>query len=154
MSYPLSGGNSLRRTKAQQAAWYLGYLFLLVGALGFIPGITSNYDDLYFAGSTSEAALLGVFQVSILHNIIHLAYGILGLLMARTHNAARAYLIGGGTVYLLLFVYGVIVPHHSSANFVPVNTADNWLHLVLGAGMLGLGLVFGRSAAPGRSARA
>lgn len=65
---------------------------MLVGILGFIPGIRSNYDSLGFAGHGSAALLLGIFQVSVLHNIVH----------------------------------------DTPANFVPVNNADNWLHLILG----------------------
>ncbi|MCW3156805.1 DUF4383 domain-containing protein [Micropruina sonneratiae] len=43
-------------------------------------------------------------------------------------------------------VYGLVVPHDSAANFVPLNSADNWLHLLLAVGMTGLGVVFGRRA--------
>ena len=146
MSYP-TGGRSLRRTNAQRASWYFGLIFIVIGVLGFVPGITQNYEALYFAGNTSEAVLLGVFQVSILHNIVHLLFGFLGLIMARANNTARIFLIGGGIVYLLLWIYGLIVPHHSAGNFVPVNNADNWLHLILGIAMVGLGLLFGRSSA-------
>ncbi|MCC9197404.1 DUF4383 domain-containing protein [Arthrobacter sp. zg-Y820] len=153
MSYPTSG-RSLRRTNAQRASWYFGFIFIVIGVLGFVPGITSNYEALYFSGHTSEAVLLGVFQVSILHNIVHLLFGFLGLIMARTNSLARLYLLGGGAVYLLLFIYGLIVPHHSEANFVPLNTADNWLHLVLGVVMVGLGLLFGTRSAPGRTSPA
>ena len=153
MSYPASG-RSLRRTNAQRASWYFGLVFIVIGVLGFVPGITGNYEALYFSGYTSEAVLLGVFQVSILHNIVHLLFGFLGLIMARTHSLARIYLIGGGIVYLLLFIYGLIVPHHSESNFVPVNTADNWLHLILAVVMVGLGLIFGNRPATGRTSTA
>lgn len=44
----------------------------------------------------------------------------------------------------MLWVYGLIVADDGAANFVPVNSADNWLHLGLGVGMLLLGLVLGR----------
>ncbi|MEJ3748706.1 DUF4383 domain-containing protein [Actinomycetes bacterium KLBMP 9797] len=118
-----------------------GVVFLLVGVLGFIPGITTNYGDMTFAGHDSGAKLLGVFQVSILHNIVHLLFGVAGLLMARTASGARAYLVGGGAIYAVIWLYGLIVDHDSGANFVPVNTADNWLHLVLAAGMIALGLL-------------
>ncbi|BBX05141.1 hypothetical protein BST36_13685 [Mycolicibacterium moriokaense] len=120
-------------------------VFLAVGVLGFIPGITTNYDQLSFAGHQSEAALLGIFNVSILHNLVHLAFGIAGVALARTLNGARMFLIGGGIVYLVLFVYGLVIDHHSAANFVPVNDADNWLHLVLGVGMVALGAALGRT---------
>ena len=119
----------------------LGAVFLLVGVLGFIPGITTNYGAMNFAGHESGAMLLGVFQVSVLHNIVHLLFGIAGFLMARTVSGARLYLVGGGAIYLVLWLYGLLVGQDSAANFVPVNTADDWLHLILGLGMIALGLI-------------
>ncbi len=122
----------------------VGAVFLLVGILGFIPGVTTDYDTMEFASHHSEAKLLGVFQISILHNLVHLAFGVAGVAMARTASAARTFLLGGGAVYLVLWLYGLFVGHHSSANFVPLNTADNWLHFVLGIGMITLGVVLTR----------
>jgi hypothetical protein len=122
-------------------ATVVGATFLLVGVLGFVPGVTTNYDELTFADHHSMAKLLGIFQVSVLHNIVHLLFGIAGLALARKTRTAVAYLIGGGIVYALLFVYGVAIDHDSSANFVPVNDADNVLHLVLAIGMVALGVV-------------
>jgi len=132
------------RTNVQKAAAAVGIVFLLVGVLGFVPGITSNYGRLEFASANSEALLLGLFQVSILHNIVHLLFGVLGLVMARTASGARTYLVVGGIVYLVLFLYGLLVSQNSAANFVPLNTADDILHLLLGIGMLGLGLALTR----------
>lgn len=137
------------RSPVQLAALVVGLVFLLVGVLGFVPGITTNYDSLQFAGHHSDALLLGLFQVSILHNIVHLLFGVAGILLARTRNGARTYLIGGGIVYLLLWLYGMVINPESSANFVPLNTADNWLHLFLGIGMIALGYVLARQ--PGKS---
>jgi arginine exporter protein ArgO len=132
------------RTPVQQAALLVGAVFLLVGVLGFIPGVTTDYDTMKFASHDSEAKLLGVFQVSILHNLVHLAFGVAGVAMARTAAAARTFLLAGGAVYLVLWLYGLLVDHHSSANFVPLNSADNWLHFVLGLGMIALGALLGR----------
>jgi hypothetical protein len=84
--------------------------------------------------------------VSILHNVVHLLFGAAGLLMARSAPLARIYLLGGGAIYLVLFVYGLVIDHDSAANFVPLNTADNWLHLVLALGMIGLGVLLGSRA--------
>ncbi|XVQ06475.1 DUF4383 domain-containing protein [Spirillospora sp. CA-255316] len=134
-----TGTTGATRTPVQLAALAVGAVFLLVAVLGFIPGITTGYDTLQFAGHESDAKLFGLFQVSILHNIVHGLFGIAGLLMARTVAAARAFLIGGGIIYLVLWLYGLLIDQHGTANFVPVNTADNWLHLVLGAGMIALG---------------
>ena len=132
------------RSPVQAAAALVGMVFLLVGILGFIPGITTNYDGLEAAGHESHAELLGIFQVSVLHNVVHLLFGAAGLAMARTASSAKAFLIGGGAVYLVLWLYGLLVDKASQANFVPLNTADDWLHFVLGVGMIGLGLLLGR----------
>jgi hypothetical protein len=132
-------------TAIQKAAQAVGAVFVLVGVLGFIPGITANYQALGAAGHTSQALLLGVFQVSILHNIVHLLFGVAGLLLGRTPGQARNYLIGGGAIYLVLWLYGLLIDHNSPANFVPVNNADNWLHLVLGLGMIAIGLALSSS---------
>ena len=123
-----------------------GVVFLLVGILGCIPGITTNHDAMNFAGHDSHAMLFGIFAVSILHNIVHLAFGIAGLALARTPAAARNYLIAGGIIYLLLWIYGLLINHNSNANFVPVNNADNWLHLALAIGMIGLGVALANKA--------
>lgn len=133
-----------RRTPVQNAALAVGAVFLLVGLLGFIPGVTTNYGDLAAAGPDSDALLLGLFQVSILHNMVHLLYGAAGVALARATVAARQYLLWGGVVYLVLWLYGLVVAEDSPANFVPMNDADDWLHLVLGAAMVVLALTLGR----------
>ena len=144
-----SGGVDSTADKAAKfvrtMAGLVGAVFLLVGILGFIPGITSNYSSMEFLGNGSDAKLLGLFEVSILHNIVHLLFGVAGLAMAKATKSATTYLIGGGVIYLVLTVYGFLVGQNSAANFVPVNTADDILHLVLGIGMIALGL-------PGRRA--
>jgi hypothetical protein len=141
-SGPRSAVVGAERSTIRTVTSAVGAVFLLVGVLGFIPGITTNYGDMQFAGHDSGAQLLGVFQVSILHNIVHLLFGIAGLAMARRADTARLFLIGGGAIYLVLWLYGLVIGHGSNANFVPVDGADNWLHLVLGLGMIALGLAF------------
>ena len=138
--------SSMTATQLQKAAAAVGAVFLLVGILGFVPGITSNYGSMTFAGHESGAELLGIFEVSILHNLVHVLFGVAGLAMARTWSGARSFLIGGGAIYLVLWLYGLLIDLGSSANFVPVNDADNWLHLVLGLAMVALGLLLARSA--------
>jgi hypothetical protein len=125
------------RTQAQTLATLVAVTFVLVGVLGFIPGITTHYGDLSFAGDDSGAKLLGIFQVSILHNLVHLLFGVVGWYLAKTWSGARTYLLGGGVVYLALWILGIA----NGADWIPANSADNWLHLVLGVGLLGLGFV-------------
>ncbi|MGA6164905.1 DUF4383 domain-containing protein [Amycolatopsis magusensis] len=142
--HPETGAVGARRTPLQLVSMVYGVVFLLVGVLGFIPGVTTGFDTLTFAGHESSALLLGVFAVSILHNVVHLLFGVAGLAMARTPSGARAFLLGGGVVYLVLWLYGLLIDHGSAANFVPVNAADNWLHLGLGVTMIAFGLALGR----------
>jgi Domain of unknown function (DUF4383) len=130
------------RTPVQSLAALVGIVFLVVGVLGFVPGITTHYGDLSFAGHGSGAKLLGIFQVSILHNIVHLLFGVVGLVLAKTADGARTFLVGGGAVYLVLWIVGLV----GAADWIPANTADNWLHFALGAGMIGLGVVASRGA--------
>lgn len=119
------------RTLAQKLAWLFGIVFLLVGILGFIPGITEDAPG-SFAGENSEGSLLGIFQVSVLHNLAHLAFG-LGILAARKHATALTYLLVGGIAYLGLFVLGIL----GAMDWLPADDTDDWLHLALAAALLG-----------------
>lgn len=117
-----------------------GLVFLLLGIGGFIPGVTTNYDELELAGPESGAKLLGLFEVSILHNIVHLVFAV-GLVAAARYSWSRLYLLGGGVAYLGLVLYGFLVDRGSGANFLPVNDADTLLHLALGLAMIVLGVL-------------
>lgn len=130
---------SARADVPRTIALVIAVVFLLVGIAGFIPGLTTHYGDLKIAGHTSDAKLLGIFEVSILHNVVHLLFGVVGIALARAGRPAE-YLIGGGIVYFVVWLYGILVGQESSANFVPLNTADNWLHFLLAVAMIVLGL--------------
>ncbi|WP_238166220.1 DUF4383 domain-containing protein [Kribbella caucasensis] len=106
----------------QKAATAVSLVFPAVGVLGFVPGIKSR-------SSTTSSTCCSASSVSPWHG----------------QPLARSYLIGGGAVYVALWIYGLVIDQTSSANVVPLNTADNWLHLVLGIGMIGLGIAFSRS---------
>lgn len=121
------------KTLAQRLAWLFGATFLLVGVLGFVPGITTDlYDGLEFAGNDGTSELLGIFKVSILHNIVHALFGV-GILMAATHRGALKYLLGAGLLYLVLFLMGII----GAGDWVPINSADDVLHAGLTLALLG-----------------
>lgn len=84
-------GTAGPRTSLQKAARATGAVFLLVGVLGFIPGVTGNYGSLGFAGHDSGALLFGIFQVSVLHNIVRLLFGVAGLVMGRTTGSTLSW---------------------------------------------------------------
>ena len=121
------------RSTLQTAALAAGIVFLLVGILGFIPGITEDAPG-SFAGEDSEGSIFGVFQTSVLHNLVHAAFGVLGIILARTWEGANLYLLGGGIVYLALFLVGLL----GIMDWLPADDTDDWLHLVLAVGLLAL----------------
>ena len=128
-----------RRTALQTAALGVGVLFVIVGIAGFIPGITQNAPG-DFMGENSPGSILDAFQTSILHNLVHLLFGVVGIVLARTWDGARKYLIGGGLVYLVLWLIGMF----SAMDWLPADVTDHWLHFVLGLLMLALGFVLSR----------
>ena len=75
---------------------------------------------------------------------MHVLLGIAGLALARTWEGARTYLIGGGVVYLALWLLGIV----GGGDWIPLDSPDNWLHFVLGLGMIGLGFAATRATAP------
>jgi len=119
----------------QKAARVVAIVFLVVGVAGFIPGITDDAPG-DFMGENSPGSLLHVFQTSILHNLVHLVFGIAGLALSRTWEGSRNFLIGGGAIYLVLFLIGLI----GAMDWLPADNTDDWLHLALGGGMVALGL--------------
>ena len=117
-----------------------GGVLVVAGVLGFVPGVTTHASNLAFAGHGSHADLLGHFQVSVLLNLVHIATGLAVVAFARTDAAAQSCLTGCGIAYLLIWVLGPL----AIGGWVPLNTADNWLHLVTGSALLGLGSLAGR----------
>lgn len=131
---------------AQGAAVAVAAAFFALGIAGFVPGLTTHLELLRWHGGTPAPRLLGTFEVSVLHNLLHLLFGVIGLLMARTFGRARIYLLGGGLIYLGLWLYGLLDADLRAA--VPLNNADNWLHLAIGVVMLILGLTLAGTRVP------
>jgi hypothetical protein len=101
-------------------------VFILVGLLGFFYTGLGNMT----ADPALAPKILGLFPVNVLHNIVHLLFGIWGLLAARTFSGARTYAQVGGVIYLLLAVVGFVAP--DGFNLVPLGGHDIWLHALLG----------------------
>ncbi len=129
------------RSVAQAITVLFSLAFVVIGVAGFIPSLTTHSADLANTGPGSHAMLFDLFQTSVLHNIVHIALGVVGLMAASGPRLARTFLIVGGLAYLALTAYGFLVDMASKDNFLPVNTNDNWLHLGLGAAMVILGLL-------------
>jgi Domain of unknown function (DUF4383) len=117
------------RTTTQKAAMVFGVVFLLVGALGlFFPDGMGMESDPRHA-----PRLLGLFPVNLLHNLVHLAFGVWGVSAGRRHEAARTYCRIGAAIYAVLVVLAFITP--SGFGLVPIGSHDIWLHVLLAAGL-------------------
>jgi hypothetical protein len=134
------------RTPAQLYALLFGAVLLLVGILGFLA------DSSFGTGSDVNGSDLIVFEVNGWHNIVHILSGVLGLALWRTPAGARAYALGFGTVYLAVTVWG-FVTGDQVLWLIPVDTADNFLHLVISATGIAAGLASSRRTAGGTRPR-
>ena len=133
------------RYSPQSLAGLVSLTFLVVGIVAFVPEVTQDYTALEWWMNGSQAQLADLFQVSILHNLLHLGFGAAGLVLARRAVTARLYLLGGGVAYLGLWVYRLAIDQSSDANFIPIDEAGNWLHFGVGLGMLGLAYLAARA---------
>jgi hypothetical protein len=114
-------------------ALVFGIVFLIVGAGGFLPGVTlmpphSHPDvtvDSFFGYE------LGLFPVNVLHSIVHLAFGVWGLLAYKSLSAAKTYARGVAIIYAVLTVAGLVPGLNTLFGLVPLFGNDIWLHALL-----------------------
>ncbi len=128
-------------------ALIVGIVFLLVGLMGFIPGINNmNHPDLAnhnVAVTSQYGFLLNIFPVNILHNLVHLLIGVLGILAYRSFDGSRRYAIGLGIFYLLLAIMGILPsPLNTTFGLIPIFGGDVWLHALIAI----IGLILGFTA--------
>src|SRR4051812_26733411 len=122
-----------RSSMVKPAAILFGIVFLLVGILGFVPGVSQPGPD-------GMPMLLGIFMVNATHSIVHIASGAVFLICGMASAAASSTFFKiFGVVYALVAVMGFVVGNGMIFGLISNNTADTWLHVVLAASMLFLG---------------
>ena len=134
---------------ARLYAALVGGVLVIVGIIGFF------YDASFGTGDDLRAdAVLGVLEVNGWHNLVHIAAGLLGL--AAAGYAARTYALAAGLAYLILAIWGFLETENGFGailDVIPVNTEDNFLHLILGLTGLAAGAATPAATAPARPAR-
>lgn len=116
----------------RRVAMIFGVFFLLIGVLGLVStgGMSTEADPV-------PAMLLGVFPINLLHNVVHLALGVWGLLASRSFARARQYAQITGVLYLVLALCGFFIP--STFGLIPIGGNDIWLHALIGLVLAGVG---------------
>ena len=114
-------------------ALLFGIVFLAVGALGFVPGMVhmppADPHDVTMTQGYGD--LLGLFPVNLLHNLVHLLFGVWGLIAAKSLPAAKGYAKSVAIIYAILMVMGLISAGnlHTTFGLIPLYGHDVWLHL-------------------------
>jgi hypothetical protein len=110
----------------------LAIAFLGVGILGFVPPLVSPPPgEPRLAVDQGNGVLLGLFPINVLHNLVHLLFGIAGLAMARTYDGARGFGRAVAVIYGFLTVFGLLPGLNTVFGLVPIYGHDVWLHALL-----------------------
>ena len=121
------------RSLSQRLALIFGIVFLLLGVLGMFVenGMTTN------AHPDTAGRLFGLFPVNLAHNLVHLAFGIWGIMASRSLSASRTYGRVGAVIYGLLVVLAFVSP--TTFGLIPIGDNVIWLHAILALGLAYLG---------------
>ncbi|WP_341524710.1 DUF4383 domain-containing protein [Nostoc sp. UHCC 0302] len=126
----------------------IGIIFTVVGVMGFIaafktaPATTPDVAGLSF--TTGYGDLLGLFPVNVLHNIVHLVVGVLGIVASVSLSSARLYSGMLAIFYGLLTLMGLFPPTQATLGLIPIFGNDIWLHGITAA----IAIYFGFIATP------
>ena len=116
----------------KRVAMLFGAVFILVGVLGFVTTGGMQMGD-----ALNPPKLLGLFPVNVVHNLVHLLFGVWGILAARSFAGAQSYCKIGGIVYLLLACLAFVTP--TTFGLIPIGGNDIWLHALIGVVLAGVG---------------
>lgn len=114
----ITGGNPIYIMNTQTAARWFGWVILIVGIAGFIPGIV-----------TASGLELGIFQVDPMHNLVHIVSGVIALFCAQSFGASKTFFKIFGIVYGLIAILGFV--GSGMVLGMTMNTADNLLHVLI-----------------------
>ena len=123
------------RSPAQVFALVIGLTLVAAGIAGFFYNASFATGD-----DVPRDAVIGILDVNGWHNLVHIATGVAGLVLAGSYDGARLFALGGGALYLVVAVAGFIAGDGGVlVGLIPVNTEDNLLHLLIAIAGLGAG---------------
>jgi Domain of unknown function (DUF4383) len=122
----------------------------IVGAALVVGGIVGFFYSADFGSPGDVDSVFGILDVNGWHNVVHILTGALGLLaFSAGAYVARQYALALGAVYIVVAIWGFIVGSGDTIlSIIPVNTEDNFLHLVIGLTGIGAGLATAEARGP------
>lgn len=117
-------------TMIQRVAQIFGWVFVLIAVWGFVVSGGSMEADPDMAPK-----VMGLFPVNLLHNLVHLAFGVWGIVASRSISGARSYALAAGVIYLVLTILGFFIP--TTFGLIPIGGNDIWLHALIAVALLG-----------------
>ncbi|MGE5504793.1 MAG: DUF4383 domain-containing protein [Actinomycetota bacterium] len=113
-------------------ALVMGLIFLVVGILGFVPALlTPPPGDEPVRITMAHGLLFGLFPVNVLHNLVHLAFGVWGVVVWRSFTASRGYARSVAWIYAVLAILGLFPVVRTVFGLVPIWGNDIWLHALI-----------------------
>lgn len=110
-----------------------GIVFLMIAATGLVPGLLQPPapNDPNLTMDAMHGRALGLFPVNLLHTLVHVIFGVWGLLASRRLDAAKNYARITAVVYIVFVVMGLIPGLDTTFGLVPLHSNDVWLHILL-----------------------
>ncbi len=113
-----------------------GIIFIIVGVAGFFAAFRSPYPvtDPALLITANQGYLFGLFPVNVLHNLVHLAFGIWGIAVYKSASGSLAYARSVEIIYAIFVIMGLIPVLNTAFGLVPLHAHDIWLHILLAVG--------------------
>ncbi|GGC11798.1 hypothetical protein GCM10011494_33270 [Novosphingobium endophyticum] len=114
-------------------ALIFGVVFGLVGIAGFVPSLVTAVHGPHppLAVETGYGLLLGLFPINLLHNLVHVLFGLWGLIGSRSIVASKFYARSVAVIYAVLSIAGLVPGLDTLFGLTPLFGNDVWLHALL-----------------------
>ena len=128
----------------------MGLVFIALALSGLIPGLSTQprANDPFLNVPWGYGRALGLFPVNVLHSLVHLVFGVWGVLAANDALSSRGYCRASAVIFFVLTVFGLIPGLSTFFGLVPLFGHDVWLHAAITAATGYFGYVWSEQGRP------